>query len=104
MDEAIICRVVRNPWGKPACEPPIRGTTVSVVRRPLQRQDSPHRTGSKRRAEELKGSRAAGLIRPVFFPQPFKVRVDPSSRPRGLELEVDIIVKGLILAQNERGR
>ena len=43
-------------------------------------------------------------MRPVFFPQPFEVRVDPSSRPRGLELEVDIIVKGLILAQNERWR
>ncbi len=54
-----------------------------------------------RRAERLSGRR---LDATSFFPQPFEVRVDPSSRPRGLELEVDIIVKGLILAQNERWR
>ena len=39
-----------------------------------------------------------------FFPQPFGVRVDPGFGPRGLELGFDIIVKGLILAQNERWR
>ena len=58
------------------CEEPLReagvraaipGAAVSVVRRPQQRRDGLHRTGSKRGAKEPKGSRAAGLMRPVFF-------------------------------------
>ena len=52
-------------------------------------------------AERFPGRR---LDATSFFPQPFEVRVDPGPRPRGLELGVDIIVKGLILAQNERWR
>ena len=54
-----------------------------------------------RGAERFPGRR---LDATSFFPQPFEVRVDPGPRPRGLELGVDIIVKGLILAQNERWR
>ena len=75
-----------------------------MVRRPQKRRDGLHRTGSKRGAGELQGSRGRRLDATSFFPQPFEVRVDPSSGPRGLELGVDIIVKGLILAQNERWR
>ena len=52
-------------------------------------------------AERFPGRR---LDATSFFPQPFEVRVDPGPGPRGLELGVDIIVKGLILAQNERWR
>ena len=42
-------------------------------------------------------------MRPVFFPQPFEVRVDPGP-DREVLIWIDIIVKGLILAQNERWR
>ena len=52
-------------------------------------------------AERFPGRRLGATS---FFPQPFEVRVDPGPGPQGLELGIDIIVKGLILAQNERWR
>ncbi len=75
------------------CEEPLReagvraaipDAAVSVVRRPLQRRDGLHRTGSKQGARACNYAGVTSLMRPVFLPQPFEVRVDPSRGPRGL--------------------
>ncbi len=81
----------------------MRGTVVSEVRGLWFPRDGQHRTGSKRGGLGPLGPEAAGLMRPVFS-STFRGEGRSGFVTARSWAGCGIILKGLILAQNERWR